>query len=1392
MNQGTSLGSQAARWMVLAALVVLLGALLLSTRPVGAQSSPPGAPTGLTAKAVGTALAELHWTAPVAGRDSITHYSIETSVNNGTSWTTLIADTEVAGGQNTASGVQTHYSVVAAVAPAENLYRVSAVNSVGTGDPSSRVSVTAPVSGTQPDAPTALTAMANGSTEINLAWTAPTTVGSGPITQYKIEYSKNGSLPWMDLATTTVTSSDDGTKYSNTGLAPGTTRHYRVSAVNIAGQGPVFTTTDDPPPSMAKTALAGVPAAPTGLRAVALLVPVSGTNSVELYWTAPNEGRAPIENYRIEYSSDKGETWADTTPNGVPDTEVAGGQNTASGVQTHYAVEAQALSDTITSNLYRVSAINTIGTGPVSATVSVTPPVANTQPSAPQNVAATADGSREIEVTWAAPTTQGVGPVTQYKIEYSKDGNLPWMDLATVSASALKYSNAGLAPDTTRFYRVSAVNKAGRGPVSTDAASAITESATVTSEPGAPTGLTAKAVGTALAELHWTAPVAGRDSITHYSIETSVNNGTSWTTLIADTEVAGGQNTASGVQTHYSVVAAVAPAENLYRVSAVNSVGTGDPSSRVSVTAPVSGTQPDAPTALTAMANGSTEINLAWTAPTTVGSGPITQYKIEYSKNGSLPWMDLATTTVTSSDDGTKYSNTGLAPGTTRHYRVSAVNIAGQGPVFTTTDDPPPSMAKTALAGVPAAPTGLRAVALLVPVSGTNSVELYWTAPNEGRAPIENYRIEYSSDKGETWADTTPNGVPDTEVAGGQNTASGVQTHYAVEAQALSDTITSNLYRVSAINTIGTGPVSATVSVTPPVANTQPSAPRNPDLTNTTAGVAARPDGQNEIDVTWAAPATQGVGPVTQYKIEYSKDGNLPWMEVATVGNVLKYSDTGLEPDTTRFYRVSAVNKAGRGVASATPVVTLAEGATYNTLLTDHVATTDDAAADQMGMVTLSTQAPMVGTAITATLTDADGGVTGQMWQWEKSMDKSSWMDITGAMAMSYTPVVTDMGYYLRVTVTYTDKNRSDRIAQSMATGSVVALPSDQMGTVSLSTQEPLVGEVVTATLTDADGMSNHVWKWQKSTDKTDWMDAAGMGAATAMYTPETADVGNYLRAMVTYDDNYREDREATSDPTTSMVVANNQPTFADGMDIRAVAENTAAGMNVGAPVMATDADADDTLTYSLGDDDAMYFTINTSTGQIMVGEGTMLDYEGEKTAYMVTVTVNDGSGAPNSSASIDVTISVTNVNEKPYFADETATREVAENTAADMPIGDAFGEAMDPDAGDTLTYSLGGDDADSFGFDAETRQISTKAALDYETKSSYSVMVIATDSGELTDSIDVTINVTDVEEGAVQRFDSDGDGNISIAELFSAIDAYFADGISISELFEVIDAYFG
>ena len=213
-------------------------------------------------------------------------------------------------------------------------------------------------------------------------------------------------------------------------------------------------------------------------------------------------------------------------------------------------------------------------------------------------------------------------------------------------------------------------------------------------------------------------------------------------------------------------------------------------------------------------------------------------------------------------------------------------------------------------------------------------------------------------------------------------------------------------------------------------------------------------------------------------------------------------------------------------------------------------------------------------------------------------------------------------------------------------------------------------------------------------------------------------------------------------------------PTFSDGdSTTRAVNENTAAGENIGTPVAATDPDSDDTLTYTLGGTDASSFDIDAETGQLQTKAE--LDYETDD-SYTVTVSVSDGNSGTDA---IDVTIEVTNVNEAPKFATTTATRSIAENTAAGIDIGEPVA-ATDPDVAgtntdvnpddatvDALTYTLGGTDTASFAIDSDTGQLETKVALDYETKDSYEVTVTASDGGTDTASITVTINITDVNE---------------------------------------------
>ena len=224
------------------------------------------------------------------------------------------------------------------------------------------------------------------------------------------------------------------------------------------------------------------------------------------------------------------------------------------------------------------------------------------------------------------------------------------------------------------------------------------------------------------------------------------------------------------------------------------------------------------------------------------------------------------------------------------------------------------------------------------------------------------------------------------------------------------------------------------------------------------------------------------------------------------------------------------------------------------------------------------------------------------------------------------------------VTVTATD------LSGATGTVDVVVMVTnvEELGMVSLSAMQPVVGTELTTTLNDPDGMvSGEMWQWARSATMDGAFDPIAE-ATSSSYTPVEADDGMYLRVTVTYTDGEGGGKMAMETSAKSAKSANTAPTFATETAERMVPENTAAGENVGAPVTAMDAN-NDTLTYSLGGTDMASFDIDPATGQIMVGDGTMLDYEGSQMTYMVTVTATDPSGA---TGTVDVMVMVTNVDE--------------------------------------------------------------------------------------------------------------------------------------------------
>ena len=397
----------------------------------------------------------------------------------------------------------------------------------------------------------------------------------------------------------------------------------------------------------------------------------------------------------------------------------------------------------------------------------------------------------------------------------------------------------------------------------------------------------------------------------------------------------------------------------------------------------------------------------------------------------------------------------------------------------------------------------------------------------------------------------------------------------------------------------------------------------------------------------------------------------------------------------------------------------------------------------------------------------------------------------------------------------------------------------EESGVWKLSSMQPLVGSVLTATLTDPDIISALAWKWERSTSRSGgWQQITG--ATSSSYTPEAADEDYYLRVTATYTDGFSADKSrslVSQNKVKPPPPVNTPPTFSSSSTTRSVPENSGQGTRVGGRVTATDLE-DSVLNYSLAGPDASSFTINNVTGQILVAAGAQLDHEADE-ELDITVTAND---PLNATGSINVTIEITDVNERPdavrddavtdedmsvtidvlandfdpendadpanhlltvqvraqpisgdvtvetdgtitytpdanfnridqfryrvtdggnlydeawvtvditaindapVFPSATVSRSVATTAAVGDPVG-APVKATDVDEGDTLTYSLQGADALDFDIDNDG-QITIATILDISVKDMYEVTVVVVDEAGISARTDVTITLTDM-----------------------------------------------
>ena len=513
---------------------------------------------------------------------------------------------------------------------------------------------------------------------------------------------------------------------------------------------------------------AQTPDQPAGFTAIAI-----SPTSISLNWSPPqNNGGAHITGYEIDYRIVPSTTYTSLAALGNVTTF------------THLNLI------TGKTYIYRVSAINSNGTGSPSPEVLVTPtsssaPPKNIAPNPPQSLTASIYSSTQINLSWSPPTSNGGPPVKGYKIDYMLDsGN--FINLISNSGSSFTaYSHTGLQIGHTYTYRVFAINSIGTSNSSNTATATTVQ---ITTVPGSPI-LSANPSSATSVSLSWTPPTNdGGSAITGYKIEYS--NGTSQYIVLA-------ANTGN-TQTAYLHTGLITGKIYTYRVTAINSIGVGNPSNVVTAQPQETKT----PTITTAVAISPTQVSFSWIPPSQTYGQVVNGYRIDQVINGALIFVDNAGAKSTS------YTVPNLTTGKTYTFAVTALLSAGS----ETNPSPFVSVTPTSTSSAPSPsgqpvsqnsppqqnqalpdpPTGLNATMI-----SQNTVRLSWIIPsNNGKLPVTGFKIETKTGSSGTWSLITSN--------------IGVQTSFVKSGLQADITY---FYRVSSIGSIGTGQPSSEVFV---------------------------------------------------------------------------------------------------------------------------------------------------------------------------------------------------------------------------------------------------------------------------------------------------------------------------------------------------------------------------------------------------------------------------------------------------------------------------------------------------------------------------------------------------------------------------------------------------
>ena len=203
------------------------------------------------------------------------------------------------------------------------------------------------------------------------------------------------------------------------------------------------------------------------------------------------------------------------------------------------------------------------------------------------------------------------------------------------------------------------------------------------------------------------------------------------------------------------------------------------------------------------------------------------------------------------------------------------------------------------------------------------------------------------------------------------------------------------------------------------------------------------------------------------------------------------------------------------------------------------------------------------------------------------------------------------------------------------------------------------------------------------------------------------------------------------------------------------VAEDIAIGASI-YQAMATDSDNGDygSVVFAItnGNPGDSIFAIDVTSGDVTVAS--FLDYDTTPQSYSLEITASDnnGEGTPRTDV-ITVTVTLTDVNDNPpVFTQNTYSQAIAEDHAGTTSVLTVAANDADSTTNADITYAIiSGDGVGKFTIDGASGEIATvmSPGLDFETKTSFTLHVSATDSGTpaLSSACTVLITLTDVND---------------------------------------------